>query len=326
MQRVLREGQVDSGFFQGTLLLGGICGSVQLASDEQRAKAISTIISVMRTCGLDSRISDRQLIEDYLRKNATAAVNVIFASPTFYFMFAKMHGQSLLVSSVRAFTGSMRIVPFMGFFYGAFAVICPFVTSALMARGQTYKEAQGNAGVAVLLSGFVFVEALVELRGCGVTFAQMTPASFLIFIPALIGRLATGVMTQQAKVGMESEPLFPESWREGPTWQQHTLMTAEMLHIDKDFVTTALGTSVFQHILNGVTWVLLTQGKAATLGSIMHFTLLGMNGTVLSGAAQFGKTCLLRTTFSFSWNWFSSRPVDMPVFDAVLDKLPKEGA
>ena len=28
----------------------------------------------------------------------------------------------------------------------------------------------------------------------GVTFAQMTVSSFLIFIPALIGRLATGVL------------------------------------------------------------------------------------------------------------------------------------
>ena len=46
----------------------------------------------------------------------------------------------------------------------------------------------------------------------------------------------------------------------------------------------------------------------------------------VAGAAQFGKTCLLRTTFSFSWNWFSSRPVDMPVFNAVLCTLPPEGA
>ncbi len=59
-------------------------------------------------------------------------------------------------------------------------------------------------------------------------------------------RLATGVLTQQQKVGVKSEGLFPESWNDGPTWQQHTLMTAEMLHLDRDFVTTAMGTSVFQ--------------------------------------------------------------------------------
>ena len=78
--------------------------------------------------------------------------------------------------------------------------VCPFVTAALMARGSSYEEAQSTAGVAVMLSGFVFVEALVELRGCGVTFAQMTASSFVLFIPALVGRLATGVLTQQQKV------------------------------------------------------------------------------------------------------------------------------
>jgi len=121
----------------------------------------------------------------------------------------------------------MRIVPFMGFFYASFALICPFVTDAFMKRGQSYAEAQvrptgihtrpstgivpgrcippiftsspppgtvvsqGNAGTTVMLSGFVLVEAVVELRGCGVTFGQMNPAAFLLFIPALVGRLAT---------------------------------------------------------------------------------------------------------------------------------------
>lgn len=67
----------------------------------------------------------------------------------------------------------MRIIPFMGFFYSSFALICPFVTDAMMRRGQSYAEAQSTAGTAVMLSGFVFVEAVVELRGCGVTFAQV---------------------------------------------------------------------------------------------------------------------------------------------------------
>ena len=76
----------------------------------------------------------------------------------------------------------------MGFFYGSFALICPFVTEYFMRRGQSYSDAQGSAGIAVLLSGFVVVEAVVELRGCGVTFAQMNAASFLLFLPALVGR------------------------------------------------------------------------------------------------------------------------------------------
>ena len=183
---LLVEGQVDSGMWQGAALLGAVVAGVQLASEKQRETAINALLGGYRACGLTAdKISDRQLIEDYVRKNAAAAVNVVMASPTFYFLFAKMHGQSLAVSTVRAFTGTLRIVPFMGFFYGFFAVTVPFVTQFLMQRGQSYEEANGNAAIAVMLSGFVFVEALVELRGCGVTFSQMTYSSFLIFIPAL---------------------------------------------------------------------------------------------------------------------------------------------
>ena len=104
---LLVEGQVDSGMWQGAALLGAVVAGVQLASEKQRETAINALLGGYRACGLTAdKISDRQLIEDYVRKNAAAAVNVVMASPTFYFLFAKMHGQSLAVSSVRAFTGT----------------------------------------------------------------------------------------------------------------------------------------------------------------------------------------------------------------------------
>ena len=43
-------------------------------------------------------------------------------------------------------------------------------------------------------------------------------------------------------------------------WQ---VMTFEMLALDKEFLITCAGTSVFQHILNGISWVLLTRGRCA---------------------------------------------------------------
>ena len=46
---------------------------------------------------------------------------------------------------------------------GFFAVVCPFVTQVFMERGQTYEEASTNAAIVVMLCGFVFIEALVEL-------------------------------------------------------------------------------------------------------------------------------------------------------------------
>lgn len=319
MKWLLREGQVDSGMWQGLAVLTGVAVGTVLSSEKQRVAAVKTVLQGYRLCGLkESLIDDKLLVVDYVRKNVAAAINVLMASPAFYFIFAKIHGQSIVISSMRAITGTLRIVPFMGFFYGFFAVVAPFVTAALMERGQSYEEAQGNAGVGVMLSGFVFIEAVVELRGCGVTFAQMTPGSFLIFLPALVGRLAAGVLTQQQKVGTESEPVLPTSWQDGPTWQQHTYMLFDMLHIDKDFLVTCAGTTVFQHILNGVTWVLLTKGQSATLWSIGSFVLGGMQGTVLSGASQLGKTFVMRFGFSFAWNWFTCLNLEMPAFDAAL--------
>ena len=123
-------------------------------------------------------------------------------------------------------------------------------------------------------------------------------SSFILFIPALVGRLATGVLTQQQKVGAEaSEPLLPASWEYGPTWQAHTYQLFQMLALDKEFVVTCAVTSVFQHVLNSITWVLLTRGKATTLLDITKFMLGGMQGTFLSGVSQFGKTFVMRFGF-----------------------------
>lgn len=320
MRWLLKEGQVDSGFWQGTGILAVVIGGVVVSTEQQRHDAVAALLNMYRTCGLKvESISDRVLIEDHVRKNALAACNVLMASPVFYFMFSRIYGQSIPVCLVRSITGSMRIVPFMGFFYGFFAVSVPFVTQILMDRGQSYDEAQSNAAIAMMLSGFVFVEALVELRGCGVTFDQMTMGSFLVFIPALIGRLAAGVLTQQQKVGAApSEPFLPASWAEGPTWQAHTYMLFDRLAIDREFVVTCAGTSVFQHVLNSITWVLLTRGRTASVGDIMKFMVGGMEGTVLSGISQFGKTFAMRLGFCWAWNWCTSQQLPMPVFDAFL--------
>jgi hypothetical protein len=320
----MRAGQVDAGFFQGSALFAGVIIGIQVSSEQQRAAVLDSLISGYRAFGLSEKhVSDRQLIEDFVRKNVAAAANVVMASPVFYFMFAKVMKESILVSSVRAITGTFRIVPFMGFFYGAFALISPFLVDFFMGRGQSYAEANGTSGIVMILSGFVLIEAVVELRGCGVLFSQMTASSFFIFVPALVGRLATGVLTQQQKTGQEDGGcILPESWQEGSTGQQHTYQLLERLHIDNDFAVTSFGTSVFQYILNAVTFVLLTKGKATGLKDIAAFIAFGMEGSLLSGIAQFGKTLFMRSCFGFAWNLASSQPVDMPAFDAKLDKLP----
>jgi len=330
---LLAKGQVDSGFFQGTALFAGVIFGAQASSEEQRATALDGLVGWYRTMGVSSNITDRQLIEDFMRKNVAAAANVVMASPVFYFTFSTIVGEKVAVSLVRAVTGTMRIVPFMGVFYGAFAIISPFLVDYFMhdnfmGAAQTYEAATGTAGLVMIMSGFVAIEAVVELRGCGVLFSQMTASSFAIFIPALVGRLACGVLLQQAKTGGGDESSFvllPASWGEAgaPTWQAHTYGLFERLHIDKDFAVTSVGTTVFQYMLNAVTYVLLTKGKTAAMRDFFSFMAFGMGGTVLSGVGQFSKTLAMRSCFGFAWNLASSQPVDMPAFDAALDRLPK---
>ena len=50
-----------------------------------------------------------------------------------------------------------------------------------------------------------------------------------------------------------------------------------------------------------------------------------MEGTALSGAAQFGKTFLMRLGFSWAWNYATAQNIPMPAFEAYL-KEAKEAA
>jgi hypothetical protein len=48
-----------------------------------------------------SKITDKQLLEDYFKKNLLAAQNVLLASPSFYFMWHLIHGTSINMSLIR---------------------------------------------------------------------------------------------------------------------------------------------------------------------------------------------------------------------------------
>ena len=208
----------------------------------------------------------------------------------------------------------------------------------------------------------------------------MTASSFFIFVPALVGRLATGVLTQQQKTGQEDGGcILPESWQEGSTGQQHTYQLFERLHIDNDFAVTSFGTSVFQYILNVRRTTPATppfalspsrrrqlrpaprvaggdvraahqgQGDRAQghrrLHRLRHGGLAALRhcavrqDALVRAAARTPSPShprrpphrprprprapgSMRSCFGFAWNLASSQPVDMPAFDAKLDKLP----
>ena len=195
----------------------------------------------------------------------------------------------------------------MSSFYAIFALAGPIMAQKLMEQGMEYKAARENSGTILMFGGLIGVEAIVELQGCGVAFASMRPAAFAIFIPALIGRLATGVLTQFRKIGEEYQNLLPVEWKEGNAVQQWCYRGFEAMCIDESFMVTLVGTSVFQHILNAVTFILLTKGRAGSSTDVWRYLSGGMQGTYLSGVSQFLRTIGMRFAFCTSWNWFSTQ-------------------
>lgn len=264
-ESLAERAQIDSGFWQGLAVLGGIAALAATPEATKRSAALSAVARYRRL-GLDPiLVSDRRLIDDFLRTNIVALGNVLLASPTFYFMWHLIHQQSVATSLMRSVTGSVRIVPFMVVFHACFAVGLPFFTAELMKRSspgpadseedneKSYLESKSNAATYMLLTGFVAIEAMVELRGCGVAFNQMPASGFTLFIPALIGRLATGALTQYQKIGEEFVNILPAAWgaSDAPAWQRSSSDLCNYMCIDEAFMYTLFGTSFFQHVLNG---------------------------------------------------------------------------
>ena len=69
----------------------------------------------------------------------------MLASPFFYFLYHYIHDVGVVWSSARAFTGTIRIVPIMGFMYGMTALGGAFVNQYFQREGQSYEAATGSA-------------------------------------------------------------------------------------------------------------------------------------------------------------------------------------
>ena len=275
-----------------------------------------------------------QLLGDFLERNLVAALNVTLASPAFYFMWHLIHNTPLHITFIRSLTGTVRIIPFMGIFYSLLGVGGAVLTNYFMKGGSSYEDAKSNANAAFLLSGLVALEAIVELRGCGVPFANMSPMAFAVFLPVLVGRLVSGVFIQQQKVGStDSSRLLPDSWENGSAaqkqvrvvaqvcstvhdvwWQRpHMLIPAcsapqlvavtDALALDQTFLITVVGTTVFQHILNGVTYVLLEKGRFNVLRNLGAYLTGGLNGTAAGAVQLLARTFMMRFFFVLTWNW-----------------------
>ena len=314
----LKQCQVDSGFWQGLVLGGGVAAYLMLVSKEERIRHVQKLLAWWRRVGgvSEDLISDKQLLGDFLERNLVAALNVTLASPAFYFMWHLIHDTPLHITFIRSLTGTVRIIPFMGIFYSLLGVGGAVLTNYFMKGGSSYEDAKSNANAAFLLSGLVALEAVVELRGCGVPFANMSPMAFAVFLPVLVGRLVSGVFIQQQKVGStDSSRLLPDSWENGSAAQKQLVAVTDALALDQTFLITVVGTTVFQHILNGVTYVLLEKGRFNVLRNLGAYLTGGLNGTAAGAVQLLARTFMMRFFFVLTWNWCSSN--DLHVFDFV---------
>ena len=141
-------------------------------------------------------------------------------------------------------------------------------------------------------------------------------------------RLAAGVLTQANKVGEAFESVLPDSFRtaDAPEWKRQTSIVFDALCLDRSFFVTLCGTSFFQHILNGTTFVLLAKGKAATAAHFGRYLAGGLDGTVLGGVRQVMRTVTNRFLFVLSWNWLSSHSQSYAWMDTALAELGVDSA
>ena len=321
--------QLDRSVYMGLGWLGLGTFVAYGVSDNTKTKSVVALVETMRALGLNQALDDARLIGGFFKTNLSAGINVIAASPAFYFSWHLIHGEGVATCLLRSVTGTLRIVPFMGIFYGSFAVVLPFVTAHLMGEyGQEFEAAKSNTMMGALLSGFAFLESVIELRGCGVAYSQLRPGHFAIFVPAIIGRIAAGVLTQFEKVGAEFHSIAPEAWGDpdAPAALRAVARVCEVACIDISFFTTLLGTSVFQHILNAVTYVVLKGGRAAGAKEVGVYLARGIGGTYASGAAQLARTVGMRFAFCLTWNWCSSQEVVYPSLDTAAKELEAAAA
>ena len=324
-QSFAEKAHVDTMVYVGVVSFVGIVAFNKIASLETRENmTLSVIDGWYRGIGgvKPERVSDEQLVKDYMKKYMAACRNCLMASPAFYFLYHFIHKQGFSISLARSITGTVRIIPIMAIMYGATGAIGPLLNNYFQGQGQSYEGATMTSQVVILIGGMSFLESVVELQGCGVPLSHITPGALLIFMPALIGRIVAGVFVQASKTGQEFQNVLPASWKQddAAVWQKQTNKVFDALCIDTSFFVTLFGTGVCQYILNGVTFILLQKGRSMKISDVGRYVTGGIDGNGASAAFQFGKTLGMRFGFCSLWNWLSSQPLDFPSMTSAIEK------
>ena len=307
--------QVDSMVIAGVIIVGGCTYVAYGTTQETKKDYLIQVLNKLRSLGINKSNIDDEKLANMFMKCIEGAANNIMASPLFYTAWHLIHRQSLPVSVIRGITGTLRITPFMALFYFIAGIVVPYSTNHFMNEGKDYGTAY-NYSYYTLTLALSVLEVIVELVGCGVGFGQMSIAPLLFFYPALIGRIASGVLLQIEKTGEEFQNVLSKDFNaeDAPGWQRGLYKIFETLAIDQSFFITLFGTSFFQHILNGVTFVLMTLGKKGRISDIGKYVREG-------GFGQFIKTIGMRFSFVLGWNWLSSQEQKREYIKLAVEEL-----
>jgi hypothetical protein len=152
-----------------------------------------------------------------------------------------------------------------------------------------------------------------------VPWQALGPSSLIVVVPAVMGRLATGALVQATRIGQEFRNVLPESFHEpcAPRWKAAVSHAFDVVCIDEAFFVTLLGTSAFQHILNGMTFVLLARGRKASVADLGRYMRGGATQQDYCGGGwQLLKTFAMRFFFVVVWNAMGSQKMDLASVEA----------
>jgi hypothetical protein len=312
-ESLLVRWQIDSSFWRGSLLLGAMVAGEYALPVEAQAAVLVGAVKAFRAVGVSSAtVPDSDLLRNTLHRNYVAYCNIILASPLYYGLWHFVHNAGVGPSAIRSLVGTIRAAPIFAALYGSCVVLRPIVTDRLLRGGADAATASLGATALTLVCAMAPCDGLAEFRGVGVPGAAIPLGTLVCFMASIVGRLATGVLVQQRKVGTEFRSALPEQWREASSPQWALFTAFEALRIDADFLLTLGGTSVFQYVLNAITFVLLTKGAAGRLPDVGRYLTGGLTGTPGGAATQFGRTVGMRFGFCTGWNRLSARPTPEP--------------
>ena len=219
------QAHLNSGTYIGAACLGGALLVAEFVPEQTLAGFIVQTVDFYRdVLGVPAeRVNDAALVVDNFQQAMDGAACLLGASPLFYGMFHLIHRVPVHLCLLRAATGTLQIVPVMATFFALLGLGTPLAANAIMVRtGEAYGTAKFKGQAAILFGGLILGEVAIELKGCGVPMRAIRLFALAAFLPALIGRLATGVALQVTKNTDEFANVLPAGFKkpDAPAWQR----------------------------------------------------------------------------------------------------------